>query len=67
MWVECLAWGEADGDDEMGMVGEPRRWMVGTDARRVETEEANDELFESFRLRETVERFLSRRRISTRF
>ena len=41
--------------------------MVGTEARRVETEEANDELLETFRLGEILERSLSRRRISTRF
>jgi len=41
--------------------------MVGTEARRVETEEASDGRLESFRLRDIPERFLSRRPISTRF
>lgn len=39
--------------------------MVGTEARRVETEEANDARLESLRPREMPERFLSRRPIST--
>jgi len=39
--------------------------MVGTEARRVETEEANDARLESFRPIATPERFLSRRSIST--
>ena len=41
--------------------------MVGTEARRVEAEDANDGRLESFRLREIPERFLSRRPISIRF
>jgi hypothetical protein len=40
---------------------------VGTEARRVETEEASDARLESFRPREIPERFLSRRPISMRF
>lgn len=39
---------------------------MGTEARRVETEEASDGRLESFRLREIPERFLSRRPISAR-
>ena len=67
MWVECLAWGEANADDEMARVGEPRGSTVRTEARRVETEEANDELLESFWLMEIPEEFLSRRQINDRF
>jgi len=40
---------------------------VGTEARRVETEEANDARLESFRLREMPERFLRDRPISKEF
>ena len=43
----------------MAVVGEPLTWMVGTEDRRVETEDANDARLESFRLREIPERFLS--------
>lgn len=51
----------------MAAVGEPLAWMVGTEARRVETEDANDARLESFRLREIPERFLSCRGISICF
>jgi len=40
---------------------------VGTEARRVETEDANDARLESFRLREIPERLLSRRQVSMHF
>lgn len=50
-----------DSDGAMAVVGEPLRWIVGTEALRVETEEANEGRFESLRLMEIVDRFLSRR------
>ena len=52
---------------EMAVVGEPLGWMVGTEARRVETEDANDARLESFRLREIPERFLPCRPVSMHF
>lgn len=66
MYAVCVTLGETDSGGEMAMVGEPWRWMVGTEARRVETEDANDARLESFRLRDIPERFLSRPAISIR-
>lgn len=62
-----MIWGGVERDGEMIVVGEPLRWMVGTEALRVETEEANDARLESFLLRDIPERFLSCRPISIRF
>lgn len=42
----------------MAVVGEPLRWMVGTEALRVETEEAKEARLDSLRPREMLERFL---------
>jgi hypothetical protein len=58
-----VIWGGVDSDGEEVVVGEFLRWMMGTEARRVETEEANDARLES---REMPERFLSHQPISTR-
>jgi hypothetical protein len=50
-----------DSNGAMAVVGDPLRWIVGTEALRVETEEATEGRLESLRLIEIVERFLSRR------
>jgi len=62
-----VIWGGVGSNGEMAVVEELLRWTVGTEARRVETEDANDARLESFRLREIPERFLSRRQVSMHF